>query len=53
MSAPAPAVHIADDAELSPVEPALSPTEESDAHVPHHEGPEPTPGLDGAPVRCE
>ncbi|GJE91595.1 PSS domain-containing protein [Phanerochaete sordida] len=50
MSAPAPP-HAADDAELSPIEPALSPTEESDAHVPHHEGPEPTPGLDGAPVR--
>lgn len=40
-----------DDGELSPA----SPIEESDPNLspPEVEFPEPTPGLDGAPVRCE
>ena len=40
-----------DDGELSPA----SPVEESDPNLspPEVEFPEPTPGLDGTPVRCE
>ncbi len=43
-----------DEAELSPSEHHLSPAEDSDVLLsPTVEGPEPRPGLDGTPVRCE
>lgn len=45
-----------DEADLSPAsEPHLSPTEESDAVLSPIvlDGPEPNPGINGQPVRCE
>ena len=39
-----------EDPDLSPTSPV---TEESDSGIHHADVPEPTPGVDGTPVRCE